>query len=121
MVAIWDTSTWEHKLSLPHAQPPEHITWLPDSSRLASSDVLASTKLWDTETGQVVATFRGTVAEFSPDGTLLAVGGQGSKYIGDEALTGRVTLHYAPPLREIEASPTYQQRKTADGKASMSY
>jgi hypothetical protein len=72
----------------------------------------ATTKLWDVETEQVVATFRGTVAEFSPDGTILAVGGQGSKYIGDEKLVGRVTLHYAPPLEEID-------RRRAAGNTSQ--
>ena len=49
-----------------------------------------------------MTTFRGSVAEFSPDGTYLAVGGQGSKFIGDEEHVGRVTLHYAPTLEEID-------------------
>ena len=73
-----------------------------DGTRLAASDRSATTKLWDIESEQLVATYRGTVAEFSPDGTILAVGGQGSVFIGDEKLVGRVTLHYAPTLAEID-------------------
>jgi primase-polymerase (primpol)-like protein len=48
----------------------------------------ATTKLWDVETEQVVATFRGTVAEFSPDGTILAVGGQGRIPLGGVLCVG---------------------------------
>ena len=73
-----------------------------DCSRLAVSDPSATVNLWDVETAQVVATYRGKVAAFSPDGTVLAVGCPASKYIGDEKLVGRVTLHYAPSLKEID-------------------
>ena len=78
------------------------VSWSEDGRRLAASDFSSTTKLWDIETQQTVATFRGTVAEFSHDGTILAVGGQGSQYIGDETFVGRATLHYAPPLKEID-------------------
>lgn len=101
-VTIWNTSTWERTASLAHTMVPLHVSWSPDGTRLAASDRSATTKLWDIESGQVVATYRGTVAEFSPDGTTLAVGGQGSKFIGDEKLVGRVTLHYAPTLEDID-------------------
>jgi hypothetical protein len=49
-----------------------------------------------------VATFRGSISAFSPDGSILAVGGQGSKFTGDTKHINRVTLYYAPPLAKID-------------------
>ena len=87
---------------LTHSNYPEHCSWSPDGRRIVSSDISAITKVWDVASQQVTATFRGTVSEFSPDGRVLAVGGQGSKFIGDEQHIGRVTLYFAPTLKEID-------------------
>lgn len=102
-VKVIDVANWELIAKLPHASIIEHVAWSPDGTRIAAADTYATTKLWDVETRKTAATFRGSISAFSPDGTILAVGAQGSKYIGDSKHLGRVTLHYAPPLSQIDA------------------
>jgi hypothetical protein len=59
------------------------------------------TRVWDVATEQAVATFPGGVSAFSPDGTILATGQQGSEFLETEK-AGRVTLYYAPLIKEID-------------------
>ncbi|MEZ6121103.1 MAG: hypothetical protein R3C28_31675 [Pirellulaceae bacterium] len=101
-VSIFNLKTQTMEARLPHSTYVEHVAWHPDGTRIAASDTYATTKLWDVETRKVLATFRGSISTFSPDGTILAVGSQGSQFIGDTRKIGRVTLHHAPTLNEID-------------------
>ncbi len=101
-VHVWNVKTGESVLTLPNMGPSaHHVSWSEDGRRLAVSDSLPMTRLWDLSTQQVVATFPGAVSAFSPDGTILAVGHQGSEFWAKDQ-AGRVTLYHAPPLAEIE-------------------
>ena len=110
-VDILDVSRWRSTATLRHSAPIEHVSWSPDGTRIAASDIYATTKLWDLETQKAVATFRGSISAFSPNGTILAVGGQGSKYIGDVRQLERVTLYYAPPLEVVDRGIAAAQKE----------
>lgn len=101
-IRILDVNDRTNQDALDHSNMVEHLSWLADGTRLAGSDLSAITQVWHLGTKHVTATFQGTVAEFSPDGTTLAVGGQGSKFIDDLEHVGRVTLHVAPTLQAID-------------------
>lgn len=98
---IWDVESSKQFGVLRHTLSVRHVSWSPDSRRLVSSDITGNTNVRDVAAQNLVANYNGTISAFSPDGTVLAVGGPGSVYNGDEAQAGTVTLHYAPPLGEI--------------------
>lgn len=59
----------------------------PDGKTLAAGDGSGAVELWDMETKRVIASLRGGMAnvlalQFSPDGTLLAAGGEGASPYG---------------------------------------
>ena len=102
-IQVWNVVTGKPALSIPREGPwPEHVSWSLDGRRLAVSDRALITRLWDVSTQQAVATFPGGVSALSPDGTVLATGHQGNDFRDPEG-AGRVTLHRAPSLTEIDA------------------
>ena len=110
-VLIVDARNWNQLFTFRHANGVEHVSWSNEDRRIAAANINATTHLWDLSTEQIVTTFKGTVAEFSPNGTILDVAGQGSKFIGDEEHVGRVTLHYAPPLEEIDTRLAAREKR----------
>ncbi len=99
---IWDTDTWQQKMELSHRDIVSGIGFSPEGDRLVVSDVSGTTKLWDLETQQPVATYNGSIAKFSPDGTVLAIGCEVPRFSSLMPDAGRVRLHYGPPLGEID-------------------
>ena len=91
---VWDTSTWE-RTDLPHLGAVLDVSFSRCGRRLASADMDANVKVWHLGTNQPIASFRGCAVDFSPDGTILAVGGR-TAALDDEAK--RVRLHVAPSI-----------------------
>lgn len=104
---VWDTRT-RKVITLPHREAVVHVAFSRDASRLLASDYSGMTMLWDIESQRAIATYKGSVADLSPDGAMLAVGCEGGPFSPMPG-AGRVTLHYAPPLAEID-------RRIADEK-----
>ena len=98
---LWDLNTSRFR-SLPHKNAVLHVSFSPNCERLVSADGGGLTKLWDVSTNQAIVEFVGRAAEFSPDGTQLAVGGQGLPWLPDRQQNGSVTLHDAPSLEDID-------------------
>ena len=98
---IWNTKSWQ-QLELPHADFVTSVDFLPNSDRLVAAEMSGTTRIWDLEIPQEVATYDGSVAEFSPTGEMLAVGHQGRLYSTAMPEAGRVRVHFAPPIGEID-------------------
>lgn len=83
-VELWNAHSWERKgkfrlRSSKFSTPATFVACSPDSSTLATLAAKKSVQLWDLNTGESIATFKGhtdevTSAAFSPDGTILATG-----------------------------------------------
>ena len=83
-VELWNVHSWERKgkfrlRSSKFSTPATFVACSPDSSTLATLAAKKSVQLWDLNTGESIATFKGhtdevTSAAFSPDGTILATG-----------------------------------------------
>lgn len=83
-VELWNTHSWERKgkfrlRSSKFSTPATFVACSPDSSTLATLAAKKSVQLWDLNTEESIATFKGhtdevTSAAFSPDGTILATG-----------------------------------------------
>jgi WD40 repeat protein len=50
-VQVWDTTIWKERQGISETQAI-HLTWSPDSLRLASSDYVGTIRVWDTATGR---------------------------------------------------------------------
>lgn len=111
---LWDTDTWTHQ-KLPLATYVMNVSFTPDSQRLAAGDMWSIVKMWDVDSLQTVATFQGSVAEFSPDGSILAVGCEA--HLSSLALpeAGRVRLYYAPPLDELDGELSSVMNSSVEG------
>ena len=104
-VWLWDTDTWSQQ-TLPLVTYVMNVGFSPDSQRLVAGDMWSVVKMWDTELRQTVATFNGSIAEFSPDGEYLAVGCEAHLSSVDMPESGRVRLYYAPSLEVLDAEST---------------
>jgi WD40 repeat protein len=62
-----------------HGAEVTQVALSPDGRRVASVGKDGSIKHWDVESGELLATYRGDVAEFSPDGKFLATTGAGEE------------------------------------------
>jgi uncharacterized protein with WD repeat len=98
-VKVWDATTGQGLFNLRgHPTTVHGVTFSPDGRRLAAVDGKV-VKVWDAATGLELLTFRdvgaGSVA-FSPDGRLLAGGGQ--TYDQTDRSVGQVTIWDAAPL-----------------------
>jgi sugar lactone lactonase YvrE len=100
--ADWPVQVTEHIQLAGHRNPVTSIAFSPDDKLLASGDGELSddgptTRLWDPESGKLVASLVGppglggasaNAVAFSPDGTLLAAGGN---FLGDSTRLWRVS------------------------------
>jgi WD40 repeat protein len=92
---IWDSRTGKllHEIGPPGET--DFATWTPDGRRIATID-LGGVKMWETSSGTMLRRFRiggdqfPVAADFSPDGSLLAVAGDGVGFIARVA-TGELT------------------------------
>lgn len=81
-VASWDRSEQRWiTMGDTHRGPVTDVAFSPDARRAASASTDGTAKLWDTETGDELATLAGhpapvTAAAFQPDGPLVATGGE---------------------------------------------
>ena len=111
VIELFDMPTTTPIGRLTHSAEIDHLEWSPDATRLVASDRGGTTRIWDVETRQSVASFTGYVSAFSPDGTIIAIGRRLSQ--ANRAQTSsRVTLYYAPPLSEIEATHAFKAVQT---------
>ena len=101
-VWLWDTGSWTHE-TLPLMSYIMTVDFSPSSERLVAGDMWSVVKMWDVVSRQTVASFNGSMAEFSPDGTILAVGCEAHLSSLKMPDSGRVRLYYAPPLEELNA------------------
>jgi WD40 repeat protein len=72
-VRLWDAKTGQTRHVFRHARPATCLAFSPDEQRLVVGDHDATLTLWDVQTGQEVATYRGhtirvTCVAFSADG-----------------------------------------------------
>ena len=107
IVELFDVPPKNSTGRMAHSAQVRQISWSPSAKRLVASDRSGTTRLWDVSTKQPVATFPGTVSSFSPNGTMLAVGDA-----VESTEISRITIYYAPPLGEIEASSAYRSTRT---------
>ena len=83
-VELWNSHSWERITkfrlrSTKFSTPATFVACSPDSRTLATLAAKKSVQLWDLNTGESIAMFKGhtdevTSAAFSPDGTILATG-----------------------------------------------
>ena len=78
IIRFWDPNTGEHLKSITPQEPAHSIAYSPDGRTLASSHA-REINLWNTETGELTATFTGHndsiyPIAFSPDGKTLISG-----------------------------------------------
>jgi WD40 repeat protein len=108
LVKVWDWRTGKEVLSLEgHTASVQSVAYSPDGTRIASAsgryDGQANlhpgeAKVWDAQTGRELLTLRGDAhglncVAFSPDGKLLACGGDGNLTVWD-GLTGQQLLSF---------------------------
>lgn len=109
-IRLWDVVTGEQKKQLTgHKWTISSLAFSPDGQTLASAigheaemippqiGIEIDIKLWNIDTGEVAATFRGhgkdiTSLAFSPDGKTLASSGKDSKVLLWNVATGRNTM-----------------------------
>jgi WD40 repeat protein len=119
-VQLWDVATRKHLLSLrPAGKPPAFVTFSPDGRLLATSATWDEPiQLWSVGTGKEVRKLSGTEHRrhwgefnpiaFSPDGHLLASGGQDNAVILWETASGelvRTLRGHHGPVRSVAFSP----------------
>ena len=76
---LWDIETGAVRATFSgHRGPVLHVAFAPDGETLASASADGTVKLWDVGTGQLVTTLTDNAwsLSFSPDGSLLATGGE---------------------------------------------
>lgn len=76
---VWDTKTGAEIATLKHSTQVEVVVFSPDSTHLATASG-KKVYLWDTKTWEKNVTFEGVMVEsfvFSPNSSLLAIGGTG--------------------------------------------
>ena len=112
-VWIWDTQRWQNRI-LYLRDIICTADFSPDGDRFVASDVSGMVKLWDVATWQPVAAYHGSVVDFSPDGTILAVGCDDHFASHWMPQAGRVRLHHAPSLAEIDAGRAKAARSSDD-------
>jgi WD40 repeat protein/tetratricopeptide (TPR) repeat protein len=91
---LWRTATGRFVRALPHGASVLSITFSPDGKRIATAGMEGLARVWDTDTGRLVASsppHAGWVAhvEFSPDGQRGASAGQDGMARVWEAATGK--------------------------------
>jgi WD40 repeat protein len=100
---LWDVISQKQRVLTAHNAPIGDLVFSRDGRTIATSDWVGVTRLWNVETEQEIATFRGRVVAFSPDDKVLAIGERVASAGGVSEKTSRVTLYRAPPLQEITA------------------
>lgn len=78
-VRLWDLATGETIGALHgHGGPVAAVSFSRDGRRVATTDYVGTVKVWDTDAGKEIRTFRGQVAgaALSPDGRRLALSGE---------------------------------------------
>ena len=77
-IRLWDTQTYQHKLTIQQDAQVWAVAFSSDGQTLATGGNLAGVDLWNPNTGQRITTLEATVAQiegiaFSPNGQTLAV------------------------------------------------
>jgi WD40 repeat protein len=111
-VQVWDAKTGHVILTYKgHAAPVWEVAWSPDGKRIASGTGAAgahgpvtannSINVWDAATGQTLLTYAGSpmsvqayALSWSPDGKLLASGGDDKLVRIWDAMTGQTQMEY---------------------------
>ena len=76
---LWDIESGTVRATFSgHRGPVHHVAFAPDGETLASASADGTVKLWDVGTGQLLTTLTDNAwsIAFSPDGSLLATGGE---------------------------------------------
>ena len=107
-VWVWETDNWFRR-ELPMRDVVCAVDFSPDGDRLVAADVGGLTKVWDVNTWQTVATYKGAVVDFAPDGNSLAIGCL-EHFASQATPARRVVLYHAPPLLEIDESEKGSKR-----------
>ncbi len=108
LVRLWDTSSWTLVDSLEHDRSVHTVLFSPDGRTLATA-VEYRVYLWDTVSGDTLATFPKRVQmgslEFSPDGKFLFGLGGGIAMWDVSNRTEVITFEGHPFLRTMDVSP----------------
>jgi WD40 repeat protein len=76
---LWDIESGVVRATFSgHGGPVSHVDFAPDGRTMASASTDGTVKIWDTGTGQLLTTLTDEARSvaFSPDGSLLATGGE---------------------------------------------
>src|SRR5262249_11208423 len=129
-VRVYDAATGKFAVSLPVAGQPvpvRALAWSPDGKRMACATVTdSSVRVWDVETRQQVASFRGLNGQVwalasRPDGKgLAAVAGQQVLAWNVTAGTGELVLTgHSQEVRALAFSPDGKRLATAGNDMSV--
>ena len=119
-VKLCDVATGQQRLTLRgHTQYIWSVAFSPDGTRLATTSMDRTVRVWDVATGQPIRTFEGPSfliqIAFSPDGTLLAMASRGRTIELRDVLTGE-------PIRNFEGNAAHIRALafTPDGRRLVS-